>query len=216
MMRRLRRFLALSPARRRLFVGAWLALPVIDLMLRVLGLPRTQYILERSSAPPPIRALRPCAGSNRGGGVRPRGHRHRQPLCAWQRHTPARGIQEAAWVVGRPSPGFAIASTGLRLPPAPQLTEAAIAAVGVDAALIAIAGRYALGNGTCLRQALFLWWRLRRRGHRPEIRIGVTLQDGFAAHAWVELGGRPLAQTPEQRGRFAPMEALTRGLPRRT
>jgi hypothetical protein len=155
MMRRLRRFLALSPAQRRLFVGAWLALPVVDLMLRVLGLQRTERILERTSA-----------------------------------------------------------TTSLSR--APTQRGPAMAAAEADAALIAIAGRYALGNGTCLRQALFLWWRLRRRGHRPEIRIGVTLQDGFAAHAWVELGGRPLAQTPEQRGRFAPVEALTRGLPRRT
>jgi len=211
MMRRLRRFLALSPARRRLFVGAWLALPVIDLMLRVLGLPRTQSILERSSA------LRLRAGKRS----------RRRARMPWSSPSPTvsrlttapaceRNSGSGAGCRERPSPGFAIASPGLRWPRISTPSGEAIAAAEADAAVIAIAGRYALGNGTCLRQALFLWWRLRRRGHRPEIRIGVTLQDGFAAHAWVELGGRPLAQTPEQRGRFAPMEALTRGLPRRT
>jgi hypothetical protein len=154
MMRRLRRFLALSPTQRRLFVGAWLALPVIDLMLRVLGLQRTERILARGSALPSV-------------------------------------------------------------PRTPTPSEADIAAADADAALVAIAGRYALGNGSCLRQALFMWWRLRRRGLRPEIRIGVTLQDGFAAHAWVELDGRPLAQPPEQHGRFVPMEVFARELPRR-
>jgi hypothetical protein len=154
MMRRLRRFMALSPTQRRLFLRAWLALPVIDLMLRLLGLQRTERILGGSGAPTSM----------------PR--------------------------TSTPSP-------------------ADIAAAEADAVLIAIAGRYAIGNGSCLRQALLLWWLLRRRGCRPEIRIGVTVRDGFAAHAWVELDGRPLAQLPDQQGRFVPMEALARGLPRR-
>lgn len=154
MMRRLRRFLALSPSQQRLFIGAWLALPIIDLMLRLLGLQRTERLLDR-----------------------------RRPLHA------------APW--------------------APTPTRVASTAADADAAVIAIAGRYALGNGTCLRQALLLWWLLRRRGEPAEIRIGVTTRGGFAAHAWVELDERPLGQTPQQRNRFVRMQGLPRGFPRR-
>lgn len=63
------------------------------------------------------------------------------------------------------------------------------------AELAAIAGRRRVVGASCLRQALLVWWWLRRRGLAPELRIG-TLGTGvdFAAHAWVELDGVPLAQ----------------------
>ena len=148
MIRRLGRFLALRPGERRLFIGAWLALPIVDVMLRGLGFQRTQRILGRSA------------------------------------RLFSRGQAEAAG-------------------------PAAFEAADAKAAIIAIAGRYALANGTCLRQALLLWGLLRRCGQAAELRIGVRTQDGFAAHAWVELDGEPLGQTPEQRNRFVGMQALT-------
>lgn len=49
---------------------------------------------------------------------------------------------------------------------------------------------------TCLRQALALWWLLRRRGHAAQLKIGVIRRDSpFQAHAWVELDG--VALDPE-------------------
>jgi hypothetical protein len=149
MTRRLRRFLALRPTERRLFIGTWLILPIIDLMLRGLGLRRTQRILGRSAA------------------------------------LFSRGQAQAAG-------------------------PAAVAAAEAKAAIIAIAGRYALANGTCLRQALLLWWLLKRRDQAAELRIGVRTENGFAAHAWVELDGKPLGQTPERRNRFVRMQAFGR------
>jgi hypothetical protein len=86
---------------------------------------------------------------------------------------------------------------------------AAVEAADVKAAIIAIAGRYALANGSCLRQALLLWGLLRGCGQAAELRIGVRTQDGFAAHAWVELDGAPLGQTAEQRNRFVGLQAFT-------
>jgi len=44
--------------------------------------------------------------------------------------------------------------------------------------------------GTCLSRSLTLWWLLRRRGIRTDLRIGVRKEAGrFEAHAWVEREG---------------------------
>ncbi len=147
MTRRLRRFLAMDGQHRRLFVAAWLSLPVIDLLLRVIGLERTRRLLARASPVPPGDP-REAAGRD--------------------------GIELAEELAG----------------------------------LIALAGRHAVANGTCLRQALLLWWMLRRRGLASEIRIGVSKQDGFRAHAWVELAGREVGQSPRQQARLVRLEQL--------
>lgn len=43
-------------------------------------------------------------------------------------------------------------------------------------------------KGTCLRESLVVGFVLRR--HRPQLRLGVTPSaEGFAAHAWLEVGG---------------------------
>ncbi len=61
------------------------------------------------------------------------------------------------------------------------------------AQLAAIAGRHGPVTATCLRQALLVYWLLRRRGLSPELKIGVRKQgDVVEAHAWVELEGRSL------------------------
>ena len=72
--------------------------------------------------------------------------------------------------------------------------------------LIRIAGNHLPMNATCLRQSLLLWWLLRLRGLAAELRIGVDIREGFAAHAWVELDGCPVNDTPEVTARFAVLE----------
>ncbi len=61
------------------------------------------------------------------------------------------------------------------------------------ARMVAIAARYGPFRASCLRHALVLWFLLGRRGIGTRLRIGATKgEDGFAAHAWVELGDRAL------------------------
>lgn len=63
------------------------------------------------------------------------------------------------------------------------------------AQLAEIAGRRGALTITCLRQALMVYWRLRRRGFAPELKIGMRSQDGVVdGHAWVELEGMALNQ----------------------
>lgn len=63
------------------------------------------------------------------------------------------------------------------------------------ARLAAIAGRRGAITATCLRQALLVYWILRRRGFAPVLRIGMRSQGGQVdGHAWVELQGLALDQ----------------------
>lgn len=63
------------------------------------------------------------------------------------------------------------------------------------AELAEIAGRRGAIAFTCLRQALMVYWLLRRRGFAPELMIGVRKRDGMVdGHAWVELQGAALNQ----------------------
>lgn len=63
------------------------------------------------------------------------------------------------------------------------------------AELAEIAGRRGAVAASCLRQALVVWWWLRRRGLPAQLRIGADGSGGsFAAHAWVELEGVALTQ----------------------
>jgi hypothetical protein len=64
------------------------------------------------------------------------------------------------------------------------------------AQLAEIAGRRGAITITCLRQALLVYWLLRRRGSSPELKIGMRSQDGVMdGHAWVELQGIALNQS---------------------
>ncbi len=82
-------------------------------------------------------------------------------------------------------------------------TPEALADAQRFAQLAAIAGRRGAVEASCLRQALVIWWWLRRSGLSPQIRIG-ALGSGevFAAHAWVELDGVALAQRDLQHRPF--------------
>lgn len=64
------------------------------------------------------------------------------------------------------------------------------------AQLANIAGRRGAISATCLRQALVVYWLLRRRGFAPEFMIGVRKLDAtLDAHAWVRLQGVALGQS---------------------
>ena len=61
--------------------------------------------------------------------------------------------------------------------------------------------------GSCLTRSLLLDWMLRRRGVDSALRLGVRLDKGrLQAHAWVEIGGRPVNDAPGVAGQFAPFE----------
>jgi hypothetical protein len=81
--------------------------------------------------------------------------------------------------------------------------------------LVGTAARHGVCKATCLRQALVLWFLLRRRGVPAELRIGVRKQaDCLEAHAWVESNGgvldvtRGLAGTGETAEPFAVFDSL--------
>jgi hypothetical protein len=60
------------------------------------------------------------------------------------------------------------------------------------------------GRSKCLEQAVASFILLRRRGVPAEVRFGIQPYP-FFAHAWVELNGAPLNESPEVIGRFALM-----------
>jgi hypothetical protein len=77
--------------------------------------------------------------------------------------------------------------------------EAAALGVAVNRA-----ANHILGPANCLTRSLLLRWLLRRFGTASNLRIGVCFEEGaLAAHAWVEIDGMPLNDTPEAVARFA-------------
>lgn len=61
--------------------------------------------------------------------------------------------------------------------------------------IASIAGRRGLVEASCLRQALAVYLTLRWRGLSPKLELGVDRRGARPdMHAWVELGGRRLAQ----------------------
>jgi hypothetical protein len=75
------------------------------------------------------------------------------------------------------------------------------------AALVNAAANHLPIACSCLTRSLLLDWMLRRRGFASELRIGVRLvHDSLQAHAWVQLNGTPLNDTPDVAERFAPFE----------
>ncbi len=68
----------------------------------------------------------------------------------------------------------------------------------------------ALWRPTCLTRTLVLYAMLRQHGHRPRLHIGTagTTQE-FRAHAWLSLGGVPVAESDPSLGGYR--ELLTHG-----
>ena len=66
-------------------------------------------------------------------------------------------------------------------------------------------------RGTCLTRSATLWWLLRRRGIRAELRIGVRKNAGaLEGHAWVECDGRGISDRRQAHRHYTPFtETLT-------
>jgi hypothetical protein len=69
---------------------------------------------------------------------------------------------------------------------------------------ILIATAFYPGRSKCLEQAVASYILLRRRGVPVDLRMGVQPYP-FFAHAWLELNGAPLTESPEVISRFALM-----------
>jgi hypothetical protein len=60
----------------------------------------------------------------------------------------------------------------------------------------------------CLERSITLWWLLRRAGIPSELRIGARKNDSrFEAHAWIELDGQVLNDSPEVHAHYARFDA---------
>ena len=60
------------------------------------------------------------------------------------------------------------------------------------------------GAPNCLERSMLLWWMLRRRGIEGELRIGARKNGSrLEAHAWVELEGEVLNDSPEVHRHYA-------------
>jgi hypothetical protein len=80
-------------------------------------------------------------------------------------------------------------------------------AAQATARLVLSAARWSPVPASCLPRALVLARLLRDQGLAAELRIGVARADGrFAAHAWVEHGGVPLADRQDVALHYAPFE----------
>ena len=81
-----------------------------------------------------------------------------------------------------------------------------------DAVSVAEVVRAAVRNGVtrpnCLRQALVLWYLLRRKGIAADLKIGVRKGSSGAleAHAWVESGGRAVSDPGDAGPGFTPFQ----------
>jgi hypothetical protein len=108
-----------------------------------------------------------------------------------------------------------VAATG----PTPEVGVPPDAATRALSEGLAIAIERAAGHGlirpTCLERAVALQRLLRRHGVTSgRIRVGVQWQNGaFLAHAWVELGGIVLADSPRRVRAFTSIGATGAGAP---
>lgn len=70
--------------------------------------------------------------------------------------------------------------------------------------MVNAAARLSPYKANCLKRSLTLWWLLLRRGIASDIRIGVRMGAGLEAHAWVEIAGSIVNDTPAFIGTFSP------------
>ena len=76
--------------------------------------------------------------------------------------------------------------------------------------IVEVTGRRGPWQPNCLQRSVMLWWLLARRGYGGELCIGVRRKSGSPTgsgtldfHAWVELEGAVLNDTPRVREAFA-------------
>jgi hypothetical protein len=60
----------------------------------------------------------------------------------------------------------------------------------------------------CLKRSMVLWWLLRRKGINGELHIGARKSgSSFEAHAWVELDGQVLNDSPDVHKQYSRFDA---------
>lgn len=70
------------------------------------------------------------------------------------------------------------------------------------------AERHGLGTPNCLERSVTLWWLLRREGIEGELHIGARKSElRFEAHAWVQLRGVVLNDSPNVHKHYARFDA---------
>jgi hypothetical protein len=95
-----------------------------------------------------------------------------------------------------------------RLQPAAARLDAsaALPIATTQARAVARAARLYPAQAACLHQAAALQLWLQRTGLPAQFRIGVRKDgDALRAHAWVEVAGQPLLNTPAELARFTPI-----------
>jgi hypothetical protein len=59
---------------------------------------------------------------------------------------------------------------------------------------------------TCLTRSLILYVMLRQHGYEPRFCVGVAgARRAFDAHAWITLGGHPIAEPPDVPASYTPL-----------
>ena len=92
--------------------------------------------------------------------------------------------------------------------PDPSNDEVDVITEALGIARLVGAASVSLLPTTCLSRSLALWWLLRRQGITSDLCIGVAKDGGeFAAHAWVEVEGTVINDSPESIGRFTAFNA---------
>ena len=72
-----------------------------------------------------------------------------------------------------------------------------------------------VARANCLPQSLLLWWWLRQKGKPSQLCIGIDSHTAhFAAHAWVEVDGVPMAEAEGVAERFVAFDNLSAALER--
>lgn len=138
-------------------------------------------------------------------------------LCRWRKLTPAdrRHLTEA--LLGLPWVGLGTRWLGFKAMQR-KVTSGVLGTGSLDfsrsvtraramAHWVEVAARRGLHKGTCLTRSLTLLMLLRKEGIEGDLRIGVRLVAGkLDAHAWVEVHGEPVNDTPDVASRYAAYE----------
>lgn len=96
--------------------------------------------------------------------------------------------------------------------PGGRVDPAALGRARRYARTIAVAARHHVVPAHCLHRSLVLHQWLRREGLPGELRIGVRKEGGaLRAHAWVELSGSIVNDTPAAVAPFVPLTAVPAG-----
>jgi len=126
-------------------------------------------------------------------------------------------LMEAQWwlvwaaIVVRVRPRGRLVAAGIALaPPVPPLDHAPDVARRTGEA-ISRASRYGFIRPKCLVRSIALQRMLTRRGiGDARVRFGIRRSPGsFESHAWVECGGRVIADDPRHVRTFTPLNDLT-------